>query len=134
VASLIGNPPIIYIAGEVEEGRLTLACAGSALQVPVGWNSHLPKSVVVGIRPEDVRVSSLPSGREGGGKIVGVEPLGRDTYLQIACGSVALSARVDTDFPARVGDWVSFDLPLDKVIFFDPLSGQNLGPVQANSR
>jgi multiple sugar transport system ATP-binding protein len=130
VASLIGNPPIIYIAGEVEERRLTLACGGSALHLPVGWNTHLPRRVLVGIRPEDVRVSALPSGGEGRGKVLGVEPLGRETYLQIACGPVEISARVAPDFPARVGDWISFDLPLDRVIFFDPASGTNLGPVE----
>ena len=72
VAQFVGSPPMNILRGQVEEGRLWLRGASEALSLPAAQRHLKGGPVLVGIRPEHLRV-------ERGGplrvRVVQIEPL-----------------------------------------------------------
>ena len=69
----------------------------------------------LGIRPEDIRVVEASSAADLTGKVVIVERLGAETYLNVVNGSETLLVRVQGDIALRPGDTVR--LALDRAGF-----------------
>src|SRR2546425_683209 len=83
--------------------------------------------VVLGIRPQDIRVS-LQASEEPCvcTETFATEPLGDQTILDLKLGEALMKAIVVPDFPAEMGTevWVSFPAP--KIHFFDKKTGKAL--------
>jgi multiple sugar transport system ATP-binding protein len=136
VAGFVGSPKMNLMPGEVTSagGRPALkfletvaTTLGDELADAVGRLSG--RDVVVGIRPEDLRLASdappsystlLP------GVVDVVEPLGSETYVVITIAGQTVTAR----FPPRVsvtsGDAVDVALTPSHLHVFDAQSGRNI--------
>jgi multiple sugar transport system ATP-binding protein len=81
---------------------------------------------VLGVRPEDVVVSTSPV--EGGleGEVYLVEDLGNDRYADVRIGGQTAVARLNGDLEPDVGDrlWLSFDPA--RAHLFDPTTEQHV--------
>jgi multiple sugar transport system ATP-binding protein len=112
VAQLVGTPRINLFEANLEDGALYLK--NSNLHLPASGVS-MPASLLVGIRPEDVRP-------EAQGKFVGkltlTEPLGVETILHIESGGQTLLSLVPGMTSVRVGDDVRFNLAQEKLHYF----------------
>ena len=127
VAGFIGSPAMNLFNADIVDGGLTFGSAVAKVdrEALSGTNA---KSVTIGIRPEDVRVSS--SGEGLAVEVDVVEELGADGYLyghtEVEGSRVDIVARVDGRSHPDAGDKV-FILPEPNHIHtFDTESGLRL--------
>ncbi|WP_309120737.1 ABC transporter ATP-binding protein [Paenibacillus sp.] len=122
VAGFLGDPPINFLnaAIETEDGRpgVRLGEEFRALTSERMPASTLPKEAVVGIRPEDIRLS-VTEGVPGVVKIV--ERLGAYvlTYVAVAFSETPLCCLAPNEVAPQVGQRVRLRFDPDKTLVFD---------------
>jgi len=137
VAAFIGSPPANLIAAEVAvaDGAVAVRVAGRELVLPRHRSADLDRlggrRVLVGIRPEDLKVTSPAAGANGAGlaaRLVAVEPLGAETILVLAPDGLheEILARVGPEVALRPGERVTLEPNLAAVHLFDPASTRAL--------
>jgi len=142
VAGFLGSPPMNLISGtlkaegdrirfrEIEGG--TIEAAFPAADRPAA-QEFIGKSVILGIRPEDLEVATF-SRKEGRAAGVGfpaivdlVEPMGAETNLYLQTGAHTLVCRSQSSFDHReAGRRMQFQIDLSRLHFFDPDSTNRL--------
>ncbi|CAH0265865.1 sn-glycerol-3-phosphate ABC transporter ATP-binding protein UgpC [Plantibacter sp. VKM Ac-2880] len=137
VAGFIGSPAMNLFEGEIADGGIKLG--GFIIPVEREITDAAPsKNVTVGVRPEDITVSS----NSGSGIEVTVdlvEELGADGYLyghtEVSGKRTDIVARVDGRNHAHIGDTVFLAPTPHHVHAFDSASGERLGnkPVVSSS-
>lgn len=113
VAQLVGSPRINLFDAERHNGKV--AIKNSLVTVEAG-NQNLPDALLVGVRPEDVRLD--PHGNFAG-QVFLKEPLGVETVLHIKSGEQILLSLVPGMSDVKIGDAVKFNINSDKLHFFD---------------
>ena len=111
----------------VEEGRAILEGSGFRVPLPMERASRLEGreggEVVLGIRPEDMRLDS-----EGGieGTVEIIEPVGSDIFLDLSVGGESLTVRVEPSVRVSQGESVRLSPDPKRVHAFDPGTGATL--------
>jgi multiple sugar transport system ATP-binding protein len=112
VAGFIGSPAMNLIAG-TQEGRQFRA---------EGWNieTHAVHAgpAVLGIRPEDVRVTAPEKGTVRGA-IYAVELTGESVLVTVDVGKARVMARADRAFQAPIGESVGLEIDMRRLHSFD---------------
>jgi multiple sugar transport system ATP-binding protein len=85
------------------------------LSVTNGSGGQMPERVLLGVRPEDVRLTS--DGRYSG-QVVLVEPLGVETIIHIRAGEQTLLSIVPGAANVRIQDDIRFDVISERLHFF----------------
>jgi len=129
VAGFIGSPQMNFMDAKITvSGDKTTAQVGDhTLIVPASKAAALKaydgKTVIMGIRPEDVYDSQLmvDANKESIIKatIKVYELLGAEVFLYFDFAGTQMTARVDPRTTARAGDQVTFALDMEKTHFFD---------------
>ena len=131
VAGFMGSPQMNFLDAVVEaKGEsAVLKVAGNAIALPPAKSKKLieggyvGKTVVFGIRPEDVYDSEMfieaspQSVFEAAIKVY--ELLGAEVYLYFDLENFPMTARVDPRTTARPGDVVKFAIDVEKIHVFD---------------
>ncbi|MCG8511061.1 MAG: TOBE domain-containing protein [Rhodospirillales bacterium] len=111
-----------FVDGAIEGGEFVrdghrLACPG------------LPDdpSAVIGIRPEDLKVSEPGQGWLDG-TIYSLELTGDETIVNVEAGGTNLISRMDKEFELAMGAPVSVEILNNRAYFFDARSGDRLRP------
>ena len=137
VASFIGNPPMNMLEVEVQPDGDAFVARREGLEVSVPRaraNGAVGQGMVLmGIRPEDVHVEQTgfrpeePAGGSGiRGQVTGVEPMGRETVVEIGVEGNTLHALVEPTVRIAMHEMVRLDLDSDRVHFFDLETSQSL--------
>lgn len=118
IASFIGNPPISFTDGTIEEGRfvsdgLKLDLPDSIKKAPVSAG----QKVCVGVRPEYLQ-PGFPTPVEG--TVTFIESQGREILydLKLNDGQIFRSIQ-GSERICKLGDKVSWGIDMDAVLFFD---------------
>ncbi len=130
VAGFIGSPQMNFLDAVVKvEGKVAkLVVGGKEFVLPeakakaVIEGGYDGKTVVMGIRPEDVYDASLVTGMEASeleAQIKVYELLGAEVFLYFDFAGTQMTARVNPSTTARTGDNVKFALDMNKVHVFD---------------
>jgi inositol-phosphate transport system ATP-binding protein len=132
VSGFIGSPPMNFLSVRIArvDSRLVFESPGLRLPVPEHLGNRLGErvggDVVVGVRPEDVRISSAPA-RDGlEGRIVDVEPLGRELAVAIALGTQYVVVLATPDFTGRPDDPIWLVPSPERLYAFDATTGRVL--------
>jgi multiple sugar transport system ATP-binding protein len=160
VAGFIGSPAMNFVSGTllrddagayaVQVGKEKLSCPDSVLAARPALAGYVGKTLVVGIRPEDVDDAALVSGTEGrtmSGVAELVEPLGSDLMVHLSTDAPAASsvdmdelakdvapmgplaertiivARFNPRSAVRLGESVTMALATERLHFFEPSTG-----------
>jgi ABC-type sugar transport system ATPase subunit len=133
VAEFIGNPPMNFLDAEVARTDGQVVARGPGLEVPLGAAvgqrlalNGAPRSVVLGIRPEDLTIGS-PEQANARGEVYVVEPMGREQVVDIRLGDRSIQALAPSTLSVRVGEPVGLAFQTSKLHLFDSASGQRLG-------
>jgi multiple sugar transport system ATP-binding protein len=125
VGGFIGSPPMNFIRCAMRNAQpLEVDCLGLRIrphieQAPGG-------ELILGIRPEDVQVTSE---RPAAGLDVTVsvtEPAGSFTWVDVARDGVKIRGMAKPENDLEPGQAASLNFSNDKVIFFDPTTGRRL--------
>ena len=119
VARFIGSPGMNLVPGYVADGAVRLP-GDSRYPLPAAWRASLcPGEVIVGFRPEAVRVTA-----DGpiAGRVYADDLHGAYSMLHLALGDedVIVHARAGREVSYPIGASVRFDLDPEMVRFFDP--------------
>ena len=135
VAGFIGSPQMNFVDTTVckKGDKVVLKVGKYDLELPkekeqaLVNGGYVGKTVSMGIRPEDVydlsESNEKAEGLEIEANINVYELLGSEVYLYFNIEEFSLTARVNPDTPARVGDKVKFKFDMNKVHIFNNETG-----------
>ena len=129
VASFLGNPPINYLEGAIEDeaGTPVFRYGSLRISLPAGKLRGVTAApVVLGIRPEDVLRDSAPGWPVLTGVVDSVLPVGSDRFLGLKVEGCDVFVRVDKETHHVLGQRVSFGLRPERLHLFDKASGASL--------
>ncbi|HIW83444.1 MAG TPA: sn-glycerol-3-phosphate ABC transporter ATP-binding protein UgpC [Candidatus Dorea gallistercoris] len=138
VAGFIGSPQMNFVDAtcKVQGDKVFLAAGPSEIELPAAKAKKLidggydGKTVVLGIRPEDVH--DEPAFLQASpntvieAKIRVYEMLGAEVFLYFDYEGSSMTARVDPRTTARTGDTVKFALDAEKIHVFDKETEQTI--------
>ncbi len=140
VADFMGSPTMNLIEAKIANGGGSLAVEipqrDRSLSLPVpqppaALHSYSGKSVVLGIRPEDI---TDPDGADPKAEHIAqapcsvevVEPTGADTFVVTQLGGKEVTGRMRNAAGLAVGEDVPFAFNMGKIHFFDPATEQRI--------
>jgi len=133
VATFIGSPAMNLVDGRAQFDGMPrfVAADDAALSIPLATDQTKRLTamgsdrVVVGIRPEDLRVATALTGTEPrfSATVDASEPLGNEVLLYLRVGSHDLTARADSHTLPRPGDRLELTVDPSRVHYFDRASG-----------
>jgi len=135
VAGFIGEPPMNFFDGELEEEHnefIVKLSEVAKIKIPDKFAYRLKKAlkqrkVRLGIRPTDVAIVKDETMVQGSddflrGEVYVCEPLGRYTVATIKVGKTFLKVKMEGYFKIQEGDKVDLLVNRNKLYFFDPQS------------
>ncbi len=124
VAGFIGNPPMNFADVEVlqEDGRYFAKNRDLKLEVDPerGQKAAGRGRVIMGIRPEHIRLAGSDETPDLEGEVYLVEPLGRDDLINVKVGETHFHFLVDPALKLSIGDRIGLKIDTSRVQFFDP--------------
>jgi multiple sugar transport system ATP-binding protein len=131
VAGFIGSPGMNFLDGTLamRGGTLQFRAPSLALDLRAYRFSGPPpaegESVVLGVRPEQLRLGGPPDGAAlTQGTVSLVEPLGGHEVVWFDCAGVTLAALSHEAGGFRIGDAMRFHVDPATVLLFSPGSGE----------
>ena len=134
VAGFIGSPAMNFFKSKLVKGDGKLFVDGGSFKVEVPssrynvYNNYVDKSIIFGIRPEDIRDPHFAApgifAQPVEGLIDVTELMGNEVFLYVATGDHSYVARVDPRTSARMGDRMQVVFNMDNMHLFDPETEQ----------
>jgi len=84
------------------------------------------RDIVLGVRPEDVLLGRDAGQQSVPGEVFVVEDLGNERLVTLDLGDQFVVARVAADYPAEMGQQLSFGFLPERAHLFDPESQRRL--------
>ena len=131
VAGFMGSPQMNFLDAKIAEkgGELVANIGEHTVIIPAAKakilkdGGYVGKTVVMGIRPEDIHDSQMfieASPSEPMSSVVKVyELLGAEVFLYFDVDGTQVTARVDPRTTAKTGDPIKFAFDMEKAHFFD---------------
>lgn len=128
VAGFIGSPPMNFLPVGVaaRDGQVVLERDALRIPAPTTLGAHPGQEVTLGVRPEHVQLSLAPADGGMQGRIVDVEPLGRELVVAVALGEQFLIALAPPGFEGKSDQPVWLSIPSDHLHAFDPATDLTL--------
>lgn len=121
VAAFLGSPATNLIAGRFNGETLQLG----AMALPIRRRGEA-QDVILGIRPEDIRIGGMAPHAEG--EVLAVEPLGAETIVRFRLPDVAgdVIVRGPRTLSAKVGERAPVSFDLAAAHLFDPATTRRI--------
>lgn len=130
VAGFIGEPAMNFLDGKVEGPNQVAVHSGGT---PVSWavkesipKSHEKSTVVVGVRPENIKASKEPVESGVKAQVDVVEYLGEERSLTLSLNGTVLKAMVPIDFLVKESENIWLTAAPEDVHIFDEKNGKAL--------
>jgi len=120
VAAFLGSPPINLWPGEIAGDWLVTA----GVRLPVPDAARGRERVEVGVRPEDVAVSSASGEGRVPGRVLVLEPMGNETIATLERDGLRVVARAPAELAPAETLW--FSLNPERLLLFDAQTGRRL--------
>jgi len=127
VAGFIGSPAMNFLQATVDmRGGEPWAEVGDDMSLPLPSSFSLTPgaSIIIGVRPEHVELSTAPSQLRG--TIDYLEPTGAQTQVSLLIGTHPFVAMADGSFSADPDGHVGVNVPADAIHLFDVETGKAL--------
>lgn len=134
VGGFIGNPPMNFLQGQVQRSgdQVTVKISDFTLSPAPDMTATLRqfdgKSVIVGIRAENMEALSQPANDALQARVRVVEPLGSQNLLTIPVGEEIIKVSTHPDFPAAPGKEIWIRFPVDKIRWVDAQTRRAIVP------
>ena len=123
VAEFVGSPSMNFLAATCDGNLIKLDASEQAIvrRCHAGLNSH--SRVTVGVRPENIHVSSEPVAGWHPAEVYVTELMGNETFVFLRLGAEKVIARAPAEFRAEMESQVWIKIEMEKALFFDPTTG-----------
>ena len=126
VAGFIGSPPVNFLPGTIRNLKPPeISCHGIILR-PSSVAVTEKKDVIVGIRPDDVVLSSVEKDISFRVKVTLVEPAGSFHWIDVLWDEQEMKGIGDIDSDLNPGDPAYMTFPVEKSVVFDRETGERL--------
>ena len=137
VAGFIGSPAMNFIEARLvrEAGAWFIDAGGFKVRAPEAFNArlepHAGRTVVFGVRPEDMTAHDPAAGAGGGNTMMAradvVETLGSEIFVHLTCGTHSLVARMEApELLLTEGQALDVNLKMVKTHVFDKETSQTI--------
>ena len=125
VADFIGSPSMSFLRfeGAGEAGQSSVTIGEAAIEVPELRESCAHGSLVLGVRPEQVRFSD---GSVLRGEVFGTEYLGTNQIVTVETGRGQIRARMPSHRRVEPGENVGIECVPERLVVFDARDGHAL--------
>jgi ABC-type sugar transport system ATPase subunit len=136
VATFVGKPKMSLVDGALERSNGEVTFVSPDLRISLGSPTALGlhdgdwTNVALGVRAEDVTVrfngsAGSPVGSFGA-TVQLLEPIGSDTFVELASGDATVVARVAPDVRLDIGQTVEATIAPERIHVFDREGGQRI--------
>ena len=128
-AGFVGSPPMNFLPfrGSLRPGNRSVSIGAARVEVPEAREGIAETELVLGARPEQVRLSDASPLRAS---VLETEYLGTNQVVTLTtAGGAQLKARISSEIPVRPGDQTGLVFKADKLSVFDQASGRVLRSV-----
>ncbi|MBI1779360.1 MAG: sn-glycerol-3-phosphate ABC transporter ATP-binding protein UgpC [Proteobacteria bacterium] len=125
VAGFIGTPAMNFLPARLAEGGVVLA-DGSRWSLPRRPAAEAGREVIIGLRPEDVRLADGPAAGRFEARVSIVEPLGPESLITVLFAGQEVVAKADGDAAPGIGTPLQLEANLQRLHLFDQTSGMAL--------
>jgi multiple sugar transport system ATP-binding protein len=129
VATFVGKPRMSLIGGrlQTEAGQLTFVGTGVKVrlgQIGTQLKDATGEEVVMGLRAENVKIRrcATPAADAIRAEVALLEPVGSDTFVELALEDARIIARTSPDEHFAIGESVELDIAPEKVHLFDAVT------------
>ncbi|MDW7674630.1 MAG: TOBE domain-containing protein, partial [Bacillota bacterium] len=125
VAGFIGSPAMNFLTVTLKQKAGEIRVIGEGWQVPAPskWEEAADNScLVLGVRPEDIRLQPLTENSVAAGIVEVIEPMGAESYVYVNLANKTIIARVEPNLQIKPGDQVAVNFVTEKLHLFN---GQN---------
>ncbi len=136
VATFVGKPKMSLVDGSLslDGGRATFISPDLRIDLgspgSIGLRDGAWTNVALGIRAEDVRIGTNGSApdpdRSFGATVQLLEPIGSDTFVELAAGDATIVARVAPDAGLQIGQQVQAELVAGRIHLFERDRGERI--------
>jgi multiple sugar transport system ATP-binding protein len=121
VAGFIGEPPMNFVRGKVEGGKLAIGPNLVDLKAKLGdkLSQYEGKEIVFGFRPESVKLGEHEEAYVLPANVELTEMLGDNTNVYITMDEVHSILKVDPHDTPEVDSDITFSIPYENVYLFD---------------
>lgn len=135
VAGFLGSHPMNLLEGVVEPGGiLRFAEASLPMPEPIAQNCQQGQKVLLGIRPEELKLvidrHMAAQGVRLSGEVELIEPdfVRRVQYVRVDAGPGVFTVIDPSNTGMRMGESIEIELPAEALYFFDAESGERIRP------
>jgi multiple sugar transport system ATP-binding protein len=136
VAGFIGSPAMNFLEFRYADGQLLEETQNLRIELPqhrrTGLDRFQNKAVIVGARPEHIRVAQQLDRQTIRMTIDVAQRLGHETLLDVSNDGKSAVVRVPPTERFSLGETRDFEFDLEKIQFFDPATGANVGLTKGN--
>lgn len=127
VARFFGSPPMNLLAATIERDGGTVWALTGSHRFDLGAAGNVPAGpVILGIRPEHIRLVAGSSESAAGLRVSLRETHGGFAYVEVEGDGVKMLATVPTEQAFEPGQPVTATLPPERLHFFDNQSGRRI--------
>jgi ABC-type sugar transport system ATPase subunit len=130
VAGFIGSPPMNFADVELasEEGRPMLRLARHLIAAPAQFDlASAPRQLVLGVRPQDVRIASPEDPDAVPGHVWMTELIGSERLIEVEVAPrLRITTEVKSEIRAMLNEPAAVSFNASKLHLFDPASGRAL--------
>ncbi len=136
VATFVGKPKMSLVDGELTSANGQVAFASADLRIELGTPAAIGlregtySRVALGVRAEDVRVRAdgapVDTARSFSATVQLLEPIGSDTFVELAAGDATIVARVAPDAGLALGQTVTAELLPGRIHVFEREQGERI--------
>jgi len=126
VAGFIGSPQMNFLDAVIaeEDGKFAAKTCGSTIALPERMDkkvlgSYVGRTVVLGVRPEDLSPAAPSEAHDLDAVIEIAELMGAETHLHLDCRGSKLVVKTPSSYPGKVGGAAALVLNKNKIHLFD---------------
>jgi multiple sugar transport system ATP-binding protein len=126
VAGFIGSPSMNFIPGTVLDTLPLKINLNGVIVTPLIETLTEKKSVIAGIRPEDILVTDIQSENSIEITVSLIEPAGSFNWVDIIWNNATIKGYAQVDANLKAGKKAFMKFPVNKIILFDADTGKRL--------
>ena len=135
VATFVGKPKMSVVDGSLDADGEDVDFVAPGIRIRLGKRAALGlkegrwDDVTMGIRAEDVRVVDQDAATAAGSfdaTVMLLEPIGSDTFVELAVGPASIVARITPDLPLELGQSVRAEMAPGRIHLFERGNGDRI--------